>query len=279
MKIKIVTDSTSDLPPEICRDLNITVIPLNVHFGDTIYQDGLDLPADEFYRKLKSSPIFPQTSTKPPGTFAQTYRRLAQEADAILSIHISASFSGTLNAARLGSMEAGVPVELVDSRSASMGLGLLTIIAARAAADGASMNEIKSLLDGAIPRTVVYGLFDTLQYLQKGGRIGRAQTFIGSLLRIKPVIAIKEGEVVPIRKTRTRSQGIEILRDLALSRGRPQELSVMQTSETKAADLLTEKLAPSYPAERIYRATIGPVIGCHVGPRAVGVSVIYSHPS
>ncbi|GEM_PF-4624502 len=138
MRIKIVTDSTADLPPEVCRALDITVIPLNVHFGETIYQDGLDLPAEEFYKKLESSPIFPQTSTKPPETFARTYRRLSQEADAIVSIHISASFSGTLNAARLGSLEAGVPVELIDSQSVSMGLALLAILAARMARDGAS---------------------------------------------------------------------------------------------------------------------------------------------
>lgn len=275
MRIRVVTDSTSDLPREICRALDITVIPLNVHFGDTVYQDGQDLPAEEFYRKLESSPIFPQTSTKPPDTFAQTYRRLAQEADAILSIHISAAFSGTLNAARLGSMEAGVPVEIVDSQSASMGLGLLTILAARMAREGASLGEIRSRLDRAIPNTAAYGLFDTLQYLQRGGRIGRAQAFLGSLLRIKPVIAIKGGTVVPIRKARTVSQGLGILCELALARGMPQELSVMQTSDPEAADRLTERLAASYPPERIYRTTIGPVIGCHVGPRAVGVSVIY----
>ncbi|MBM3132404.1 MAG: DegV family protein, partial [Chloroflexi bacterium] len=180
MKIKVVTDSTSDLPKEVCRDLDIAVIPLNVHFGDTVFQDGVDLTNDEFYRKLESSPAFPQTSTKPPGTFAETYGRLAEEADAILSIHVSDRLSGTLNAARLGSLEARVPVELIDSQSASMGLGLLTILAARMARDGASMEDIKSRLDRAIPMTVAYGLFDTLQYLQKGGRIGRAQALIGS---------------------------------------------------------------------------------------------------
>lgn len=275
MRIKIVTDSTSDLPPEICRDLDITVVPINIHFGDKVYQDGVDLSNEGFYDLLESEPIFPQTAAKSPGTFAEVYRHLAHQADVILSIHISPSLSGTFEAARLGSEDAPIPVELIDSGSASMGLGLLTIIAARMVAEGRSVDEIKQELAQAIPNTVAYGFFDTMRYLQRGGRIGKAQAFIGSLLRIKPILAIQHGEVLPIRRTRTRNKGIDALCDLTFAQGIPRELSVMQSTRATDADQLELRLANQFPIENIIRAKIGPAIGTHVGPHAVGVSIIY----
>lgn len=275
MKVKIVTDSTSDLSPEVCRKLDITVVPLKVSFGDRVYSDGVDLSNEEFYRMIDTEPVFPQTAAPSPGSFTQVYRKLSENADAVLSIHISPNLSATLESARIAVTEAGVPVELIDSESASMGLGLLTIMAAEASADGASIEELKKLLAEAIPNVMVYGLFDTLQYLQRGGRIGRAQALVGTMLRVKPILAIRHGEIIPVRKTRTWSHGLNILRDLVYEKGTPVRLSVMQSSGATDADELANRLSTGFDAGDIQRAKIGPVIGTHVGPRAVGASVVY----
>ncbi len=276
MTVKVVTDSASDLSPEVYQSLGITVIPLKVRFGERVYEDGVDLSNEEFYHMLDTSPAFPQTSAQAPGVFADTYHRLSQEADGIISIHIAANLSATLDSARMGAEKAEVPLKLIDSQSASMGLGLLAVIAAALARDGASLEEIEAELNSAIPNTVVYGLFDTLQYLHRGGRIGRAQAYLGSLLRIKPVLAIRQGHILPVRKTRTRSQGFEALRQLTFSEGDPKYLSVMQSSSATDASGLKSMLTEEFPGDEIVSARIGPAIGTHVGPRAVGVSVIYN---
>lgn len=276
MKIKIVTDSTSDLPSDICEALDITVVPLKVRFGEQVYEDGVDLSNEKFYQMLDDNPFFPQTSAQSPGVFAQTYRKLSQEADKILSIHIAASLSATLDSARMGIEQSKVSVELIDSQSASMGLGLLAILAAQLAKSDASLDEIKMELSMAIPNTVVYGLFDTLQYLHRGGRIGRAQSYLGSILRIQPILAIQHGEIVPVRKTRTRSQGREALWQLTYSKGIPRSVAVMQSSGASDTEQLLSMLADKFAPDRIYRSRIGPAIGTHVGPRAIGVSLVYN---
>ena len=276
MTVKVVTDSASDLSPEVYQSLGITVIPLKVRFGERVYEDGVDLSNEQFYQMLDTSHAFPQTSAQAPGVFARTYQRLSQEADGIISIHIASNLSATLDSARMGAEKAEVPLKLIDSQSASMGLGLLAIKAAALARDGASLEEIEAELISAIPNTMVYGLFDTLQYLHRGGRIGRAQAYLGSLLRIKPILAIRHGQILPVRKTRTRSQGFEALRQLTFSGGDPKYLSVMQSSSATDASGLQSMLTEEFPEDEIVSARIGPAIGTHVGPRAVGVSIIYN---
>jgi DegV family protein with EDD domain len=191
MKMKVVTDSTSDLPPPVVREFGITMVPALVQFRDKVYHDGIDLSTDEFYRKLQTNSFLPKTSPASPGTFGEVYSQLAREADGIVSIHVSAKMSATYDAARLGSVNLKCPISIIDSQTASMACGLLVILAARAAREGASLSEIEALVRAVVPRTVTYGVFSTLEYLYKGGRIGRAQAFLGSMLKLNPILAIR----------------------------------------------------------------------------------------
>jgi len=277
MPVRIVTDSTCDLPQGLCDELNITVVPLLVHFGTEVYQDGVNLAKDDFYAKLVTSSAFPTTSTPSPSVFARTYQNLAPKADAILSIHLAASLSATCEAAITGARESGASVHVIDSRTASTGLGLLVVLASRAAADGQSAAQIRSLLEESIPNTVVYGLFETLEYLRKGGRIGRAQQFIGSLLKIRPIIAIQNGAIVPIDRARTQAKGIDKLCDLVHGFGEPRSLAIMATG-TADADPLLDRFSADIETREVIRSKIGPVIGAHVGPGAIGVSVVRKNP-
>jgi DegV family protein with EDD domain len=275
VRTKVVTDSTSDLPAEVVRELGITVVPALIQFGDKVYRDGIDLSTDEFYRRLQSSSVMPKTSAPSPGTFKEVYSRLAQEADAIVSIHVSAKMSATYDAARVGSADLKCPISIIDSQTASMACGLLVILAASAAREGASFSDIDALVRAAVPRTVTFGVFGTLEYLYKGGRIGRAQAFLGSILKLNPILAIQAGEILPIARVRTRPKAIERLCEIIRDSGIPQEMSVMSTTEPEEAEALAQQLAPIFPPERMYRASIGPAVGTYVGPRAVGVSVIW----
>lgn len=275
MKVRIVTDSTSDLPSRIAEEFGITVVPASVQFGDRIYKDGIDLSTDDFYCKLQADSVLPKTSPASPGTFREVYHALAKESDAIVSIHIASKLSATLESARLGCSDLKLPVSLIDSQVASMACGLLAIVAARAARDGASLAEIEALLHDTIPRTITYGIFGTLEYLYKGGRIGRAQAFLGSVLKLNPILSISHGEIVPVARVRTRQKAMERLFEIIRSTGVPEEMAVMRTTEPEEADQLVRRLSSLFPAERIYRAGLGPAMGTYVGPKAVGVSVIW----
>jgi DegV family protein with EDD domain len=275
MKTKVVTDSTSDLPTSVIRELDITVVPALIQFGDKVYRDSVDLSTDEFYRKLQTNSFLHKTSPASPGTFGEIYTRLAHEADGIVSIHVSAKMSATYDAARLGSKDLKCPISIIDSQTASMACGLLVIIAARASRDGASLSEIEALVRAAVPRTVTYGVFGTLEYLYKGGRIGRAQAFLGGILKLNPILAIRAGEILPIARVRTRPKAVERLCEILRESGVLQEMSVMSTTEPDEAEALAQRLSPIFPPERMYRASIGPAVGTYVGPGAVGVSVIW----
>jgi len=250
-------------------------VPALVQFGDRVFRDGVDLSTNEFYHKLQINSVLPRTSAPSPGTFNEVYSQLAREANGIVSIHVSAEMSSTCDAARVGSVDLKCPISIIDSQTASMACGLLVIVAARAARDGASLSEIEALVQAAVPRTVTYGVFGTLEYLYKGGRIGRAQAFIGSMLKLNPILAIKAGEILPIARVRTRPKAIERLCEILQDLGLPQEMSVMSTTEPEEAEALAQRLAPMFPPQRMYRASIGPAMGTYVGPGAVGVSVIW----
>jgi DegV family protein with EDD domain len=251
------------------------VVPALVQFGDKVYHDGVDLSTDEFYSKLQISSVLPRTSAPSPGSFNEVYSKLAQEAEAIISIHVAAKLSATYDAARLGSADLKCPISIVDSETASMACGLLVILAARAAKEGASLAEADALVRAAVPRTITFGVFGTLEYLYRGGRIGRAQAFLGSILKLNPILAIRAGEILPIARVRTRPKATERLCEIIRDSGIPQEMSVMSTTEPDEAEALAQHLAPIFPPERMYRASIGPAVGTYVGPRAVGVSVIW----
>ena len=278
MRVKIVTDSTCDLPRKVAEELGITVIPVNVHFGEEVYKDGVELSTDEFYRKLQTNSVLPKTSVPSPGIFREVYQMLASKSDAIVSIHVAAAMSATCEAARLGAAELKHPISIVDSQTASMACGLLAVIAARAAREGASLADIEVLLKDAIPRTITYGVFSTMEYLYKGGRIGRAQAFLGNILKISPVLAIRRGEILPIARVRTRPKAINRLCGIIEGLGTLKEMSVMQTTNPDEAEALAQRLSSVFPPERVIRATLGPAMGTYVGPNAVGVALIAEKP-
>jgi DegV family protein with EDD domain len=278
MKVSVVTDSTSDLPPEVARELDITVVPAQIQFGEQVFLDGVELDTDGFYRKLQSSPTLPKTSPASISTFHSVYRRLAEESDAIVSIHVVAKLSVTCDIARQASADLKCPVSVIDSQTASMACGLLAIAAAKAARAGESLQSIEGLVREYIPCTVTYGVFGTLEYLARGGRMGKGQAFLGTLLKISPILAVRMSEVVPVERVRMRSRAVERMCEIVRGHGTLRELSVMRTTDPAEAENVVRRLSSIYPPERIYRASIGPSMGTQVGPNAVGVALIAEKP-
>lgn len=276
MTVKIVTDSTADIPTEVAREFDLTVVPLYVHFGAEVFKDGVDITADEFYRRLMTGQVLPKTAAPSPGDFAEAYSRLCKEGHEVVSVHISAKLSATCSSALLAREQAGKDcrVDVVDSQQAAMGLGLLAIGAAQRAKAGATAYDICDWLHHAIPRTHLLGAVDTLEYLQKGGRIGKAQAFLGSLLQIKPIIGVRDGEVHPVERVRTRGRALERLAELATAFKAVEALALIHSTDAEAVQGLEKQLERAFPGVRTYRARFGPVIGTYTGPGAVGVALI-----
>jgi len=278
MKVGVVTDSTSDLPAEVAEDLGITIVPAQIQFGEKAYRDGVDMGNEEFYHRLRVSDILPKTSPASIGTFRETYRRLSTQAESIVSIHVASNLSATHDVAKMASADSPCPVVVVDSQTASMACGLLAIIAAKAARGGASLSEVEGLVRKAVPHTITLAVFGTLEYLAKGGRIGRAQAFLGSALKMHPILAIKAGQVIPMERVRTRPKAVERLCQIVESFGIPREMAVMWTTDPQASQDLARRLSSVFPEERMYRASIGPSMGSQVGPDALGVALIADKP-
>jgi DegV family protein with EDD domain len=276
MTVRIVTDSVADLPSQVVNELGITVIPLIVRFGEQLYRDGVDLTADEFYERLQSSQVFPVTSVPSPATFAQAYDKLAEETDEILAIILSSKFSAIYEVAlqSVGLMKRKCRVEVVDSQSATMTEGFIAMKAAQAANAGAGFDEVIEVTRKNIPRVGFLAAFDTLEYLRRGGRIGRAYTFLGSMLKINPLITLKDGLVEPAGKTRSRAKAIDHLYDFAASYSYIEEMAVEDTACPDEAEALAERLGAIFPRERIYRSRMTPAIGTHTGPGMLLVAIL-----
>jgi len=274
--VKIVTDSVADLPSQMVKELGITVIPLIIRFGEEVYRDGVDLTADQFYEKLRSSKVFPSTSVPSPATFAQAYDKLAKETDEILAIILSSKFSATCEVAlqSVGLMKRKCRVEVIDSLSATMTEGFIVMEAARAAQAGASLDEVIAVARKTIPRVDFLAAFDTLEYLRRGGRIGRAQAFLGSMLRINPIVTLKDGVVEPAGRTRSRAKAIDRLYSFAASYSHIEEMAVENTACPDDAEVLLERLGAIFPRERIYRSRMTPAIGTHTGPGLLLVAIL-----
>lgn len=281
MTVRVVTDSTSDIPQEIVEELGITLVPLFVHFGEEGYRDRVEIDAESFYQRLTQSQVFPTTSVPPPSAFAEVYQRLAQEAEGIVSIHISSKLSGTWSSAKTAAMEAAVacPIEVVDSGTATMALGLVVIEAARAAQQGASLPEVLEVTRRAMQQSRLLFLVETLEYLQKGGRIGRARALLGTLIQIKPILTVRDGEVHPARQVRTRGKAIEALYEMVLQHQPLRALSVLYSTGVEDAWALRDRLGVHFPAEQIIIARAGPVIGAHVGPGGLGAAFLTGRES
>ncbi len=279
MSVKIVTDSTSDMPSDIADQFGISVIPQKVIFGTEELRDGIDITIDDFYRRLEASNTLPTTSQASPGEFKELYESIATGADAIVSVHVSAALSGTTNSARSGGQQANIEcsVEVVDSRQAGMGAGLVAIAAARVAQSGGDLRQVVSAAEDAIERCETYVLLDTLEYLQKGGRIGKARAMLGTLLSIKPMIILRDGVVQELGKERTHRKGMVRLRRVTEEFAPLDELCVVHTTTPDEARAFAEQLRPLLPeGKEPLLAQIGSAVGTYTGPSALGVCLLRS---
>jgi DegV family protein with EDD domain len=274
--VRIVTDSIADLPSRIAEEMGITVVPLIISYEGRDYRDGVDLSASELYQRLKASPAMPKTSIPAPSAFLQAYEKLAAETGEILVITLSSRLSGTYETARQCSLafRGRARIEVLDSRTATMAEGFVVLKAARAAGQGASLSQVIQAAQEAIPRTALLASFDTLKYLQRGGRIGAAKVLLGSLLQINPLITLRDGLVAPAGRVRSRAKALAALLEFARSFSAIEELSVGHGACPEDAEALIEKLGTVFPKERIWRSNTTPVIGAHTGPGLLLVSVL-----
>lgn len=275
MTVKIVTDSGSDITQEAAKKLGIRVVPVYLRFGDEVYRDGVDIDSDEFYRGLMTSPVHPSTAAPSPGDFAKAYEEVAQETGEIVSIHITRKHSAVYNAALLGKETAekkGCHVEVIDSKGVTMWQGLVAIAAAKAAQAGDSLKQVVDRVREAIGQMRVLALLDTAIYLAKGGRLGKAASAISaieSVLHVKLLLTLRDGEIRPGGLVRTRGKGIDRLREFIRSASRIEDLAIVYSTTPDDAQALAAHIRPDFPniAPRIVR--LGPALGVHAGPGAL----------
>jgi DegV family protein with EDD domain len=274
--VKIVTDSASDLPPQVVKDLEITIIPLNVHFGQETYKDRVDLNSEEFYHKLEHSSIFPSTSAPSPGLFAEVFDDLAIKCNQIMGVFVSRKLSATYEAALQGVklMKRKCQVEIVDSALGIMGQGLLVMEAARKALSGVNLSELVGMTSKTIPHIHIRITLDTLEYLARGGRIGKVQAFLGSMLRMNPILGIKDGVAFPFARVRSRAKATDWLCDFASKFEKVKALAVEYGTNAAEAKALAERIASVFPKIPIYISNVSPVIGTHTGPNVLSVTVM-----
>ena len=276
MAVKIVTDSTSDITTEEGAALGISVIPLTVLFGRETYLDRVTITPDEFYRRLTTEDVFPKTTQPSPAEFAEIYEKLAEETDEILVLTISSKLSGTYDSATSAAKSVAnkCRVEVIDSERAAMGHGIVALAAAEAAAKGASLDELVTLTRDLLSRSHWLCYFDTLDYLAKGGRIGRAKQLLGSMLSFKQILTIKDGLISPVTRRRSQAAGTEYLFDFITGFKSVEGLAVEHTTLPDEADRLANRLAEVYPNITIRRSIVSPVLGAYGGPNAIAVTVL-----
>ncbi|MFC1978001.1 DegV family protein [Chloroflexota bacterium] len=275
MVVKVVTDSTSDISPEVANALGITVVPVYVRFGDEVYRDGVDISSDEFYQKLTDLFVHPATSQPTPEDFARVYSDCAKKADGIISIHISDKVSGVYNSALQGKkMTKGeCQIEVVDSYVTSVGLALTVMAAAKLASAGGSLLEVFEETRRVISQVYIIGLVNTMKYLVLGRRLNKAAAVAAGILDIKPLLAFKDGEIVRAGLVHTYSQGIDRLYKFVESNPDIQDLAIAYSTEPEQARQLKARLGSCFPEEDIYVTQLGAGLGVHVGPGGLIVAL------
>jgi DegV family protein with EDD domain len=272
MAVRVVTDSAADLTDELASALGVTVVPLTIRFGTDEFVDRQDLTPTEFYARCAASSVLPETAAPSPGAFESAFRgALDAGADAVVCINLSSGLSATMASAQNAARALdGRDVRVIDSRSVTWGLGSQVVAAANAAAGGATADEVVALVEDMVTRTRVYGTLDTLENLKKGGRIGGAQALIGTLLSLKPIIAV-EGTVEEAGRARTRSKALKALVDKVREAGAVENVGVMHGSAPDIDDFVM-LLSDVVPRDAIHVGEIGATIGVHGGPRVMGVT-------
>jgi DegV family protein with EDD domain len=276
--MKIITDSTADLTKEFILKHNIEIVPLTIHLGDKSWKDYYDVEPDEYYELLRKSSAFPTTSQPTPQDFVNAYSPFVEKGEPILSVHLSSKLSGTFQSALLArSQFAGARIEVVDSLQASFALSMIVIICAEKANQGASLEEVADMARKIGPQIETYFSVDSLEYLHRGGRIGKAQAFLGTLMKIKPLLKVVNGEVQPIEKIRTRDRLLNRFVGLVEQAAREHSRLILTVAESDNSEVMTELLGR---LERIpgvslvFRGKIGGVITSHAGPGALGIAFV-----
>ncbi len=280
MSVRIVTDSTAHLDPSLIDEFQITVVPVHVRIGEREYLDGVDLDEREFYRLVYQEGLQPHTAAPTVEEFRRVYEEQSRHTSEILSIHISESLSGTIANAReaanflLGRCE----IEIVNSQTLSLGLGILVEAAARAAAEGMPVGEIERMVRGLIQRIYVVFFSENLDYLERSGKMSRAQAILGTILGIKPFLTLEEGEIMPIEKVRSREQAIEKLIEFVAEFDEIEQLAIMKGyfNPPEEIDLLRERIQALFPDLEAQVMNYGPVLASHVGPDTLGIIVYES---
>jgi len=273
-RISIVTDSTSDIPENLTKGLDITVVPLKIYFGEEEFREGIDITPNEFYAKLKTFNELPRTSQPSPADFAKCYKKLAEKgSDHIISIHLSSRLSGTFQSAVLAKNMVDITVDVVDSKGASIMIGLMVLEAAKAAKQGRDREFILSQLQEMIKNIKAYFVVDTLDYLQKGGRIGKASAFLGNLFNLKPLLTIQDGMVAPVEKIRGKTKVVDKLIERVLrdSKGRPLKGSIVHANFENFVKANYEEIKSKCNFTELHIANMGAVIGTYAGPGTVGI--------
>ncbi|MBM7094132.1 DegV family protein [Bacillus sp. H-16] len=278
--VKVVTDSTADIPKELVEELDITVVPLKVHFGEDMYEDGVDLTPEQFYDKLHQNNLMPSTSQPTPHQFEEVYKKLAQETNGaqILSIHLSSRLSGTYQSAHIASqeLEGDIDITVVDSKKASYAIGIMVTEIARLAKEGADKRTCEQRLTELLSDTSVFFMVDTLEYLEKNGRIGKASAVLGSLLKIKPILSLNdEGEVYPFEKARGNKKALaRIYKEIETRYGSSSvHVGISHAQAEDEANIIIEEIEKRMTTASSVITSIGPVIGAHVGPGTLSISV------
>ena len=276
MAVKIITDTLSDITGDLAAKLGITTVPLYVRFGEEVYRDRVDITSEDFYRRLINEPKLPSTTQPTPNDFAEVYRKAAQETDEILVIAVSSKLSGTYQSAMQAKdyVKGKCRIEIVDSQTVAMAEGLIVIAAVNAVKAGANLDKVLELSRKAVSRSHLVAYFDTLKYLAKGGRIGKAKEFLGSMLSVKQILTVKDGEMAPLTRVHSLRSGFEFLQSVPSRYPNLEGLAVEHTTNPEDGNTLAERLAKIYPKVPIYRSIISPVIGTYSGPGALALSVL-----
>jgi DegV family protein with EDD domain len=277
LTVKIVTDSLSDLTTELIGKLDITLVPLTVLFGYETYLDRVTISTDEFYHRLVHGDIAPASTQPSPQDFANAYDKLAETTGEILVVILSSKLSGTYQSAMAGKNLMKIKkcrIEVIDSQTVASGLGLVVLAAAKEAQKGANLDELVEFTHQALKRSHFIVYFDTLKYLAKGGRIGKAQGLLGSVLSIKPILNVKEGEMSPVTRVRSPAAGIAYLNNFMSGFKNIETVSIEHTTSIEGADELASLFISSHPKVPVLRSTVSPVLGVYGGPNAIAVTVL-----
>jgi DegV family protein with EDD domain len=277
--IRIITDSTCEAPDALMQHPAVSVLPLSVVFGQTALRDGIEITREEFWQRLPTADPLPTTSQATPADFLALFTQFTAAGDEVIAVTISAKLSGTYDSAisARNSLPGNAPIDVIDSRTISVGLGLMLQEAVDMVEAGASRDEIVAKLIRMREKIHLIFVLETLEYLQRGGRIGKAQALMGTLLKFKPLLAIVDGEVVPVTRVRSRAKALETLQETLLQRvpqrGAQVRLGLTQAVAPEEAKAVGDKLAASFDTAQGFIAALGPVIGVHVGPGTIGAAV------